>query len=105
MQPRRLTNPDAGRACFDPVDPDLPAPGRLGEPVHYQHVPGDLLRSLPVPGADIAGNMFQFVTEQNDAFCAPRDTSLARSLNPGLASFAEWVEATRRRMPVSAESR
>ena len=77
----------------------------LGEPVQYQHVPADVLRSFPVPGAELAGNMFQFVAEQNDAFCASRDTSIARSLNPRLAGFADWVSATRRPTPVSVEAR
>ncbi len=78
----------------------------LGEPVHYQHVPADVLRSFPVPGVELAGNMFQFVAEQNEAFCASRDTSLTRSLNPALASFADWVANSRRslRRPESSST-
>ena len=76
----------------------------LGEPVRYQHVPADVLRSFPAPGAELAGNMFQFVAEQNDAFCAARDPRTARALNPRLVSFADWVADTQRSVPVPASA-
>ncbi len=104
---KRLVGSTVGIASEHLTGPELAAGLSviLGEPVHYQHVPADVLRSYPVPGAELGGNMFQFVAEQNDAFCASRDTSIARSLNPRLASFADWVGGTRRPMPVSAEAR
>ena len=71
----------------------------FGEPVRYQHVPAEVFRELPFPGADLAANMFQFVAEDN-GYATRRDVALARSLNPSLVSFAEWVAATRVDVPV-----
>ena len=71
----------------------------FGEPVRYQHIPAEVFRELPFAGADLAANMFQFVAEDN-GYGARRDTTLARTLNPALTSFTEWVAATRGRMSV-----
>jgi uncharacterized protein YbjT (DUF2867 family) len=71
----------------------------FGEPVRYQHVPAEVFRELPFPGADLAANMFQFVAEDN-GYGTRRNVALARSLNPSLVGFTEWVAATRRRVPV-----
>ena len=71
----------------------------FGEPVRYQHVPAEVFRELPFPGADLAANMFQFVAEDN-GYGTRRDVALARSLNPSLVGFTEWVAATHRRVPV-----
>jgi uncharacterized protein YbjT (DUF2867 family) len=76
-----------------------------GEPVSYQHVPVEIFRSLPVPGIDIGANMFQFVTEANADYCGRRDVAEARSLNASIASFDDWVEATRARLPKPARAR
>jgi len=70
----------------------------FGEPVRYQHVPAEVFRELPFPGADLAANMFQFVAEDN-GYATRRDVALATSLNPSLVSFAEWVAATRVHVP------
>jgi len=66
--------------------------------VGYQHVPAEVFRELPFPGADLAANMFQFVSEDN-GYTTRRDIGLTRSLNPSLVGFAEWVAATRGRVP------
>jgi uncharacterized protein YbjT (DUF2867 family) len=102
----RLVGSTLGIASDHLTGPELAAglSTILGEPVHYQHVPADVLRSFPLPGADLAGNMFQFVTEQNDAYCASRDADVARSLDPRLVTFADWVDSTRRAMPVPAQA-
>jgi len=71
----------------------------FGEPVRYQHVPAEVFRELSFPGADLAANMFQFVAEEN-GYGRRRDVALARSLNPCLVGFTEWVAATRGRVPV-----
>jgi uncharacterized protein YbjT (DUF2867 family) len=71
----------------------------FGEPVRYQHVPAAVFRELPFPGADLAANMFQFVAEDN-GYGTRRNVAVARSLNPSLVGFTEWVAATRRRVPV-----
>ena len=69
-----------------------------GEPVRYQHVPAEVLRRLPFPGVDIGANMFQFVNEVNADYCGRRGVALARTLNPSLASYDEWVATTRARL-------
>jgi uncharacterized protein YbjT (DUF2867 family) len=76
-----------------------------GEPVRYQHVPVGIFRSLPIPGIDIGANMFQFVTEANADYCSRRDVALARSLNVSIASFDDWIEATRAQLPEPARAR
>lgn len=70
----------------------------FGEAVRYQHVPAEVFRELPFPGADLAANMFQFVAEDN-GYGRRRDVALARTLSPSLAGFSEWVAATRGRLP------
>ena len=71
----------------------------FGESVRYQHIPAEVFRELPFPGADLAANMFQFVAEDN-GYGARRDTTLARTLNPSLTGFSDWVTATRGHLPV-----
>jgi uncharacterized protein YbjT (DUF2867 family) len=71
----------------------------FGEPVRYQHIPAEVFRELPFPGADLAANMFQFVAEDN-GYGARRDVALARTLNSSLIGFSDWVAATRGHVPV-----
>ena len=71
----------------------------FGEPVRYQHVPTEIFRELPIPGADLAANMFQFIAEDN-GYAARRDVAITTALNPSLSGFTEWVTATRGRLPV-----
>jgi uncharacterized protein YbjT (DUF2867 family) len=66
-----------------------------GEPVRYQPLPLDVFRSLPVPGIEVAANMFQYVAEANDDHRRRRDVRLARRLNPSLLDFDEWAAHTR----------
>ena len=75
----------------------------FGEPVRYVHVPAEYFRTLPFPGVDLAANMFQFVAEDN-SYADRRDVRLARSLNPALVGFDEWVATTRNRMPSLSRS-
>ena len=65
------------------------------EPVRYQSLPLEVFRSLPVPGIEVAANMFQYVAEVNDDYCRLRDVRLARRLNPSLLGFDAWVSCTR----------
>ena len=69
----------------------------FGEPVRYQHVPAEVFRDFPFPGADLAANMFQFVAEDN-GYGARRDVTVAKALNPSLMGFEEWVAATRQQL-------
>ncbi len=45
--------------------------------------------------------MFQFTCEFNEAFCGPRDPSVARSLNPALQTFETWLARNKNRIPLS----
>jgi hypothetical protein len=55
--------------------------------------------SFRSPPPTLAANMFQFVAEDN-GYATRRDVSLAKSLNLSLSGFAEWVAATRGRVPI-----
>ena len=72
----------------------------LEKEVRYNAVPADVYRSFDFPGADDMGNMFQFKRDFNDEFCAPRDVSFARKLNPELQTFDQWLERHKGEIPV-----
>jgi uncharacterized protein YbjT (DUF2867 family) len=72
----------------------------LGQEVAYNAIPPEVYRSFDFPGADDLGNMFQFKRDFNDYFCGARDPEFARSLNPELQSFEEWLSRNKDRIPV-----
>ena len=72
----------------------------LGQEVRYNDVPPDVFRGFGFPGADEAGNMFQVKRDFEKAYCASRSVDLARSLNPELQTFAQWLAANRDRIPL-----
>lgn len=72
----------------------------LGEPVDYRPVPHAAYRGLGFPGADDLGNMFQYFTEFEEAYCASRSVEVARDLNPELMSFDDWLAANAARIPI-----
>jgi uncharacterized protein YbjT (DUF2867 family) len=72
----------------------------LGEEVVYNDVPPDVFRSFGFPGADEAGNMFQFKRDFNDAYCGARSVEFSRSLNPSLQTFEAWLAANKDRIPI-----
>lgn len=72
----------------------------LGEPVAYNAVSPEAYRRFGFPGAEDLGNMFQFYRDFEREFCAARDPAVARSLNPGLLSFGEWLARNARRIPL-----
>ncbi len=74
--------------------------GALGVPVRYNAVPPAVFRSFDFPGADDLGNMFQFKRDFDEVFRGARDPETARSLNPELQSFSQWLEANKERIPV-----
>lgn len=73
----------------------------LGREVRYQAVPPEVYRTFGFPGADDLGNMFQFKRDFNAVFCAAREPAIARALNGGLQTFAQWLEANKARIPLS----
>jgi uncharacterized protein YbjT (DUF2867 family) len=72
----------------------------LGQPVSYNPVPFEVYRKLGFPGAEDLGNMFQFKHDFQEVFCGARDLSVARSLNPELLTFTEWLSRNKSRIPV-----
>jgi uncharacterized protein YbjT (DUF2867 family) len=72
----------------------------LGQEVRYNAVPPEVYRSFGFPGADDIGNMFQFKRDFNDYFSGVRDTSVARSLNPELQTFDQWLAKHKSQIPV-----
>jgi uncharacterized protein YbjT (DUF2867 family) len=73
----------------------------FGRTVLYNAVTPEQYRSFGFPGADDLGNMFQFKCDFNEAFCGPRNPSVARSLNPSLQSFETWLAQNASRIPLS----
>ena len=73
----------------------------FGQPVRYNEVSPEAYRAFGFPGADDIGNMFQFNRDFNDAFCGPRNPSVARSLNPSLQSFETWLAQNKQRIPLT----
>ncbi|MFD9307514.1 NmrA/HSCARG family protein [Streptomyces sp. NPDC060048] len=65
----------------------------VGEPVAYEPMSPDAFRAQGFPGADEAGNMFQYYADCEDRFTAARDLTAVRELNPALQDFATWVAA------------
>jgi uncharacterized protein YbjT (DUF2867 family) len=72
----------------------------LGREVRYQAVEPAAYRALGFPGAEDLGNMFQFKRDFEEVFRGHRDPALARSLNPRLQSFADWLQANHARIPI-----
>lgn len=77
----------------------------LGEEVRYNDVSPETYRSLGFPGAEDLGNMFQFKRDFEHVFCGARDIGFARSLNPSLQTFEEWLAVNGNRIPIEEGSR
>ena len=72
----------------------------LGQPVRYGDIVPDAYRALGFPGADELGNMFQYKRDFEPEFCAVRDPTLARSLNPRLQTFDAWLQSHAAKIPL-----
>ena len=72
----------------------------LGKEVRYNDVPPEVYRGLGFPGAEDLGNMFQFKRDFNDYYCGIRNLEEARSINPSLQTFDEWLSKNRERIPI-----
>jgi hypothetical protein len=73
----------------------------LGVPVRYNDVPPEVYRSFGFPGADDMGNMFQFKRDFNDAYVKSRSIAFARSVNPELQSYEQWIASNARSIPLA----
>lgn len=72
----------------------------LGVPVSFYDMPFDDYRALGFPGADDMGNMYEHHAILGEAFRRNRSPEVARSLNPELQSFDEWLRANASRIPL-----
>ncbi len=72
----------------------------LGVKITYRAVEPDAYRSFGFPGADELGNMFQIFRDFEPQFLALRDTGLARSLNPELQTFDQWLAQHKSQIPL-----
>jgi uncharacterized protein YbjT (DUF2867 family) len=72
----------------------------LGKPVRYQEVTPDAYRHFGFPGAEDLGNMFQFKRDFEQVFCGARKLEVARSLNPSLQTFDQWLAHNAKRIPL-----
>ncbi len=77
----------------------------LGEKVVYQNVAPEVFRGFGFPGADDLGNMYQFKRDFNDYYRASRSVEMARSLNPELQTFDQWLARNASRIPIEAAAR
>ena len=72
----------------------------LGKEVAYNAVSPEVYRGFRFPGAEDLGNMFQFKRDFEEYFCGARDISFARSINPALQSFDQWLAQNKSRIPL-----
>lgn len=72
----------------------------LGQEVRYNAVPPEVYRSFGFPGAEDMGNMFQFKRDFETDYCGARNLDVARSLNPALQTFDQWLAQNKSRIPL-----
>jgi len=72
----------------------------LGQDVRYNAVTPEVYRGLGFPGAEDLGNMFQFKRDFNEYYCGARNLEFARSLNPSLQTFEQWLAQNASRIPL-----
>ncbi len=72
----------------------------LGQQVSYNAVPPQVYRGFGFPGAEDLGNMFQFKRDFQEAFCGARNPEVAKSLNPELKTFDDWLSENKDRIPL-----
>ena len=63
----------------------------LGINVAYNAVTPEAYRGFGFPGAEDLGNMFQFYADFEDYFVGARNVDYAKSLNPKLQNFDQWL--------------
>ncbi len=72
----------------------------LGQDIVYNSPPYDVYRSLGFPGAEDLGNMFQFKHDFEEYYCGARSLEFARSVNPSLNTFDQWLAQNSSRIPI-----
>jgi uncharacterized protein YbjT (DUF2867 family) len=69
-------------------------------PVKYNAVEPDAYRGFGFPGADEMGNMFQVFRDFEREVLGARSADAARSLNPELQTFDQWIAKNKNRIPL-----
>jgi len=72
----------------------------LGIKVAYNAVTPEAYRGFGFPGAEDLGNMFQFYADFEDYFVGARNLDVARSLNPKLQNFDQWLAKNKAKLTV-----
>jgi len=72
----------------------------LDQPVAYNSVTPEAYRGFGFPGAEDLGNMFQFKRDFESYYCSARDLAVARSLNPALQTFDQWLAKNKDKIPL-----
>ena len=72
----------------------------LGQDVVHNAVSPEVFRSFGFPGAEDLGNMFQFNHDFEHVFCAARNISVSRALNPSLQTFETWLARNKASIPL-----
>ena len=70
--------------------------------VKYNAVDPDLYRSFGFPGADEMGNMFQVYRDFEKEVLGARSADTARSLNPQLQNFDQWLAKNKSKLGIEA---
>ena len=70
--------------------------------MRYNAVPPEAYAKFGFPGADDLANMFQFKRDFQTVFCGARNPEVARSLNPALQTFAQWLGQHASRIPIES---
>lgn len=70
----------------------------LGVQVEYTAVEPDAYRGFGFPGADEMGNMFQIYRDFEKEVLGARSADVARSLNPSLQNFDQWLAKNKGRI-------
>jgi hypothetical protein len=74
----------------------------LEHKIAYNYVPLEVFRTFDFPGADDLGNTFQYKRDFEREYCAARDLSVSRALNPQLQTFAAWLRMNKQLIPLPA---
>jgi len=72
----------------------------LGREVLYNSVSPEVYRSFGFPGAEDMGNTSQFKRDFEQDYCGARNLTVARSLNPSLQTFEQWLGKNASRIPL-----
>ena len=72
----------------------------MGINVSYNAVSPEAYRGFGFPGAEDLGNMFQFYADFEDYFVGARNVDGARSLNPKLQNFDQWLAKNKSKLAV-----